>query len=348
VAPPDDAGPIDVCLSVDVEFTPNSALARPERPVLGAEWVYGEAGGRSEGLGFLLDCLDRHRLRGTFFVEVFNTHLLGDGPMAGVAADILARGQDVQLHLHPIWRRFLNPRWREEPCRPPPGSDSLVGRDPAEVAGLLREGCAILARLTGRRPIAFRCGNLDAGAALYPAMREAGLELASNIGVGLMRPAERRLWLYAGVHPIDGVVEVPVTTYRMPLTRQRPLLLTITGSSFHEIRAVLAAAARRGVGPIVLLMHPHDFRIARPRGHTERPRYIPDRLRQRRLEQLCRHLAAHPERYRITTFAESAARWQAAAARTPRDNPLLAGSLMGLASRMVENKLLPALRGLPQ
>ena len=37
-----------------------------------------------------------------------------------------------------------------------------------------------------------------------------------------------------------------------------------------------------------------------------------------------------------------------AAARTPRDNPLLAGSLMGLASRMLENKLLPALRGLPQ
>jgi len=340
--------PIDVCLSVDVEFSPNNALARPERPVLGPEWVYGRAGGRSEGLGFLLDCLDRHGFGGTFFVEVFNTILLGDGPMGGVVADILARGQDVQLHLHPIWRRFLNPRWREEPMLPPAGSDSLVGRQPAEVASLLREGCDILERLSGRRPLAFRCGNLDAGAVLYPAMRSAGLALASNIGVGLMRPADAHLQLYAGTHVIDGIVEVPVTSYRPPLLRGRLLLLTITGSSFGEIAAVLASAARRGIGPVVVLMHPHDFRIALPQGLNVPPRYIADRLRQRRLEKLCRHLAAHPERYRVTTFAAAMAGWQDAAAQPRRDDPPPAGSLTGLAARVVENRLLPALRRLPQ
>ena len=343
-----DRGPIDVCLSVDVEFTPNSALGHPERPPLGAEWVYGRADGRSQGLGFLLDTLERHGLEATFFTEVFNTHLFGDGPMAGVVGDILARGQDVQLHLHPIWRRFLNPRWRQEPRRPPRGSDSFTGREPAAIAGLLREGCDILERLAGRRPIAFRCGNLDAGAALYPAMREAGLALASNIGVGLERPAERHLHLYAGLHRLDGVVEVPVTSYRVPLLRDRLLLLTITGSSFAEIRAVLAGAARRGVGPVVVLMHPHDFRIAVPGDPTAPPTYLPDRLRQRRLEQLCRYLTGRPDRFRVTTFAAATDRWQAAAGeRTAGDNPLLPGSMSGLAARLVENKVLPALRGQP-
>jgi len=53
----------------------------------------------------------------------------------------------------------------------------------------------------------------------------------------------------------------------------------------------------------------------------------------------------NPERFRVTTFAESAERWQATQSN---HNPLLTGSLPGLASRMIENKLLPLIRGLPQ
>jgi peptidoglycan/xylan/chitin deacetylase (PgdA/CDA1 family) len=339
--------PVDVVLSVDVEFSLNSALAQPEQPPLGAEWVYGEAGGRAEGLGFMLDCFDRHGLKGTFFTEVFNTYFFGDGPMRRVAADILARGHDLQLHLHPVWRGFLNPRWQSEPMPPPPGADSLVGRPPAEIAALLREGAAILERLSGQRPTAFRCGNLDAGAALYQGMAEAGLVLASNVGVGLLRPAEPQLQLYAGLHLIGDVLEVPVTTYRMPLFRNRLLLLTTAGSSTAEIRAVLTRAARQGVGPVVVLMHPHDFRLALSQAPSGPPRYAADRVRQRRLEQLCGHLATHPRQYRVTTFAEAATRWRSAAA-SQRAEPPLCGSIAGLAQRLLENKLRPALLGLPQ
>lgn len=53
----------------------------------------------------------------------------------------------------------------------------------------------------------------------------------------------------------------------------------------------------------------------------------------------------NPERFRVTTFAESAERWQTAQSNR---NPLLTGSLPGLASRMIENKLLPIIRRLPQ
>jgi len=338
--------PIDVCLSVDVEFSINNALTNPERPPLGADWVYGKSGGHSQGLGFLLDCLDRYGLKGTFFTEVFNTYHFGDAPMASIVHDMLARGQDVQLHLHPVWLYYKFPPWRDELRRRPRPRDIFTDRDSDEIADWLRDGIDILGRLSGRRPIAFRSGNLNVGRVLYQGMRKAGIGLASNIGVGLSAPLEDELMLFGGLHSIDGVTEAPVTTYRMPLPgRDRLLLLTATGSAFAEMRAVLDAAHRLGAGPVVVLLHPHDFRIAVQSTPGSHPDYRPDPVRQRRLERLCAYLGKHPERFRVTTFAESAERWQA---RQTNRNPLLTGSLPGLASRMIENKLLPLIRGLPQ
>ena len=340
------SAPIDVCLSVDVEFSVNNALTNPERSPLGAEWVYGEVGGHSQGLGFLLDCLDRHGLKSTFFTEVFNCYCFGDAPMGGIVSDLLAHGQDVQLHLHPVWLYFKSSQWRDELTRRPGRRDIFTDRDSDEIAEWLRDGVNILERLSGNRPIAFRSGNLNVGRVLYKGMSKAGIGLASNIGVGLSVPVEDELMLFSGIHAIDGVTEVPVTTYRMPLPgRDRLLLLTATGSAFAEMRAVLDAAHRLGAGPVVVLLHPHDFRIAVQSTPGTHPDYRPDPVRQRRLERLCAYLSQHPKRFRVTTFAESAERWQATQSNR---NPLLTGSLPGLASRMIENKLLPLIRGLPQ
>lgn len=342
------AAPIDVCLTVDVEFSLNSALMRPGRRPLTQAWVQGVANGRSEGLGFLLDCLDRYGLRGTFFTEVFNTYHCGDGPMAGIVEQMLARGHDVQLHLHPVWLYYRFEHWRTGLSADNRPRDSFTGRPPEEIAGWLEDGAAILARLSGSRPIAFRSGNLNAGPELYAGMRAAGIGLASNIGVGLSPPAEPALHLYAGLHRIDGVTEVPVTSYRTRLTGGRTFLLTATGSAFAEMRAVLDGAARRGIGPIVVLLHPHDFRIALTGltgADVNAPDYRADPVRQSRLTRLCRYLADHPERFRVSTFAETAARWQAAAETA---NPLLHGSVAGLAVRLLQNQVLPRLRGLPQ
>jgi peptidoglycan/xylan/chitin deacetylase (PgdA/CDA1 family) len=337
--------PIDVCLTVDVEFTVNNALNQAGRKPLGADWVHGDAQGRSHGLGFLLDCLDRHGLRGTFFTEVFNTYHFGDAPMAGIIRHMQARGQDVQLHLHPVWLYFRFPEWRAALSQELPPRDIFTDRDADEIAAWLDDGARILERLSGARPIAFRSGNLNVGRVLYDGMRRAGLRLASNIGVGLSEPAEPELRFYAGLQRIDGVTEVPVTTYRAPMPGNRLLLLTATGSAFGEMRAVLDEAHRRGIGPVVVLLHPHDFRMALPNGSNGQMRYRPDRIRQSRLERLCAHLAAHPERYRVTTFADAAERWENTGVT---DNPLLTGSIGGLGARFVENKLLPGLRGLPQ
>src|SRR5258708_11623478 len=104
----------EICITVDTEFSIAGALTDPVRyqPVSDPP-VYGRVGGQEHGLGFLLDCLQRHGLTATFFVECLNAAYFGDAPMGGVVERLLAAGQDVQMHLHPEWLDFRDPRWRD-------------------------------------------------------------------------------------------------------------------------------------------------------------------------------------------------------------------------------------------
>jgi hypothetical protein len=76
--------PIDVCITVDIEFNLNHALTAPyRRSPTGAASVARMVGERSHGLGFMLGALRRFGLPPTFFVEVFNARHFGVGEMRG-------------------------------------------------------------------------------------------------------------------------------------------------------------------------------------------------------------------------------------------------------------------------
>src|SRR5262249_23597470 len=112
-APPSDRR-TEVCITVDTEFSIAGALTYPDRyrPVSDPP-VYGRIGEREHGLGFLLACLAEHGLAATFFVECLNPSYFGDAPMGRVVGRLLAAGQDVQMHLHPEWLYFGDPRWAD-------------------------------------------------------------------------------------------------------------------------------------------------------------------------------------------------------------------------------------------
>jgi hypothetical protein len=54
----------------------------------------------------------------------------------------------------------------------------------------MREGIEIFARWGLARPVAFRAGNFEVGAAVYRAMAPVGLRTASNVAFGAVRPAD--------------------------------------------------------------------------------------------------------------------------------------------------------------
>lgn len=332
----------EICITIDTEFSIGGAFADPagRRPI-GVDNVLCPAEGRENGLAFLLDTFRDHGIAATFFVETLQSAFFGDAPMGRMVERILRAGQDVQLHLHPCWRSFHDPGWREAIRRTPP-DDRCDGRTDAEMQDILREGIAGLRRVGVPDPVALRAGNLRADRATYRAMEACGLPLASNLGVALFRPTDPALQLVGGRHRIGQVLEVPVLTYtQLALgSRRYARLLTTTATSAAETEALLWQARREGVPTVVLLTHPFEF----IKGDRDEPaRQRTNRINQRRMERLCAFLAEHQAEFTAVSFAQAAPAWLAA---PPVPSPSLRAPLLPVLSRMVQNRvndLVPAL-----
>ena len=325
---------IPVCITVDTEFSIGGAFRDPAkyRPV-GEQAVWCDIGGRSHGLGFILDTLEAHGLQGTFFVEAFNTCYFGEEPMGAIARAIAGRGHDVQLHTHPCWLFFRHEDWQARLADSAP-DDSMAGRDREEIIDMLRLALDVFHAWRLPSPTALRTGNLHVDLRVYEAMSLTPLKLASNIGLAIFRPSETSLQLFSGCHSLHGILELPVTTYTdisLPGYRHYKNL-TITGSSSKETRWLLNQAQRRGCGPIVILTHPSEF------VHHEDPQYrklTPHRVNQERLRALCAFLDANRDRFEVTTFRSPAT---LSTTTCPGNNALLSVPAAMMLARILENR----------
>src|ERR1035437_4760044 len=174
-----------IILTVDVEFSIAGAFADPiNNKPMGLQSVLLEKNGQSHGLGFILDTLDKHDIKATFFVETLNANYFGHDLMGNIAHTIVDRGQDIQLHLHPCWQYFKKPNWQEVLKLNPP-NDDISRRSYHEIESLLLEGLDIFSLWGLARPKAIRTGSLCVKKDVYKAMQKIGIKLSSNIGFGI-------------------------------------------------------------------------------------------------------------------------------------------------------------------
>jgi hypothetical protein len=332
-----------VCITIDTEFSIGGAFADPaRRRPIGEENVTCPAQGRENGLGFLLDTFAEFDVRATFFVEALQSAYFGDAPMGRMVERLLKAGQDVQLHLHPCWLAFQDPHWAERlsPAQPP--DDRCDGRTAAEMTGMIAAGLAVLRRIGAVDVMAMRTGNLRADRTVYRAMAACGLAVASNIGIGWWRPDDETLRLAGGRRWIEGVLEVPVLSYRQPALGRRSAerLFTTTATSWRETEALLWQARRSGVPTIVLLTHPFEF----VKGDRLEPaQQRANRINQHRLRRMCAFLARHSDEFEATSFADAAPGWLAGG-EVPE--PHLRAPLLPMLARMGENKANDLMRAL--
>lgn len=154
------------------------------------------------------------------------------GELRAQAVDLVRRGHDLQLHLHPEWvgARFDGGRWVLRPDRPTVDCLFETGE---EVSAYLGERKAVIdgfyeAAGSLRRVTAYRCGAFCAqpGRKLLRAMAEHGLVIESSAVRGLVRndehvhlnfagiPAGRRHWRVStdvAVEDTKGLVtEIPI------------------------------------------------------------------------------------------------------------------------------------------
>lgn len=298
----------EVCITIDTEFNIGGAFTYPDRYTPLAERVVDcPVNGRDEGLGFILETFAKTGVSGTFFVEALNVAYFGDGPMGGIARRILAAGHNVQLHLHPCWLTFRNPQWHQmvKTARP---NDSCAGRSYDELAEIVEEGLAAFERWGLPKPIALRAGGLHADLMLYRVTADAGIPIASNIGLSIYSPKAPELHLWGGRHWVQGVLELPILSYRDFQIGSRPhcRTLTVTGSSWPEFKTLLWQARRAGVSPVVVLTHPFEYVKKRNFRYEDIRR---NRINQRRLVNLCRFLRENDQDFVGCSFREGADRW---------------------------------------
>jgi peptidoglycan/xylan/chitin deacetylase (PgdA/CDA1 family) len=249
--------PIEVCITVDTEFSIGGNFENPALAPVGEPIVLGSVGGKEQGLGFLLDSLAEFGLPATFFVEALQTAYFGDEPMGSIATRIAEAGHDVQLHLHPCWLYYEG---AEERSTKPAPNDSCAGRTDTELDHFFRSGLSTFLRWGLPSPVAVRPGNFEFDTNFHRAAARSGLRLSSSIAVPIYRPIDEHLNLVGGKQRIGEVLELPVFCYTYGIAghnRLRPL--SITACSSAEIVLVLQRARLHRISPIVILTHPHEY-----------------------------------------------------------------------------------------
>lgn len=297
---------LEVYLTIDTESSMGGAWDAPQlRPVPPERTILGKIGAGYYGTPLIMDILEQHGLRATFFIEVLASHVVPQSQLVEAYDEIVRRGHDPQLHLHPVYHYYhLFQQGKIERKQLPPRMD-LIGSLPVEKQlELLTEGTDLFRGFVGREPVAFRAGCFGASASTLSALSQLGFRYDSSYNAAFLGSS----CLMDARHPVNspwpenGLWEVPITNFETGFWRMRSFKpLDVGAVSLVEMKRVLAQAESLGMGSVVFLMHSFTlFKKADAQFQTLRP----DRLVIRRFRELCKFLADNSQRMKAVTFAD--------------------------------------------
>ena len=239
--------------------------------------ILGETDRGNFGISYQMDVLERHGLKGVFFVEALHTATIGDDMLKRIVDLIAPRGHEVQLHCHIEWLWF-----HDGALRLPREKQSLAHLTLGEQHDLLGMAKEALER-AGVVPTAFRAGNYGANDDTLRALAKLGIAYDSSYN----RTAEdSRIGCDPEqIMPIErhGVVEVPVSWFLERPGRARHAQLC--AASAAEFRHAFKAAQRAG-HPLFNIVS-HSFEL------LNRARTRPQPIVVDRLDKVCAALEDH-------------------------------------------------------
>lgn len=241
------------------------------------------------GVPHQLRLLEAHGLKACFFVDPLPGLVYGIDPIRRMVEPILAAGQEVQLHAHPVWLSVLGGE--------KDGSKfELSCFDAHGQQTLLKKARDLLIEAGAPPPIAFRAGSYAADANTLAALQSLGIRYDSSHN-GSYHPFPSALpfdpELIAPVEK-DGVVEIPVTQIHDAPGKLRHLQLCAVSTAEIEQALEHAALHRHPLTTIVS----HSFELATRDGLR------PNRTCCRRFEALCAFLSDSRDRFSTVTFAD--------------------------------------------
>lgn len=317
-----------VLLSIDTELTWRAHMS-------GASWLDNyarsvEPGG--VGIGYQLATLTKYDLKACFFVDPLPALLFGIEPIRRMVGTILDAGQEVQLHIHPMWTqadRRVEGRPEAKPVR-----FELTGFSEDEQLALILDGAEMLRTAGAPDPVAFRAGSFAANPDTLRAVARAGIRIdSSHNGSQMPWPCETGLPPTA-VSPLSAGVltELPVGLLHERGGKLRHL--QIGAVSLAEMRAALLHAESEA-SPLVTLVG-HSFELATRDGERAND------IVRHRFDGLCNWLGSVAERF-PTRFAADLADVARDRPATPcpasQVNRLSRMAMQGLSNLRYEGRL---------
>ncbi len=317
-----------VFITIDTEYAFGIAARDPA-----AHWrenfarsVDCETPGGAVGIAYQMDVFERHGLRAVFFVDPVPALVWGIEPIARVVEPIVARGHDVQLHLHSEWLSLA-------------GSANPLGTRTGinikdftldEQVTLLARARELLVEAGAPPPVAFRAGNYGANDDTLRALAAIGMQYDTSHCPGF--PGSHSTITLGPRHRAPcrhhGVIEVPVGAIGGRNGGLRHAQLTAL--SAQEMLAAIAHARAAGVGAFSLVSHSFEL-LSRDRARI-------NIFVRRRFERFCAGLA-RLEGVTTATYADDPPLPDA------RPVPVLAHNPVRTAARLAEQALSNAFYG---
>ncbi len=281
VAPGPDSFMTALLITVDTELSASlhqrgmSLADNVDRSI----WARTPAG--AFGIGWQMDLLDHHGLKGVFFLDPMPALVHGADFLTPIVGAIVARGHEVQMHIHTEWLAWAK--------------DSPVGDRQGHNIGdfslddqiiLLGHAKKLLEQAGAPAITAFRAGNFGANDDTLRALGSLGVVWDSSVnpaylghGCGISAdPAQ------IGVTRAQGVAELPVSGIEDRPGGFRPA--QICAMSAAEMRAGLRHAVRDGHDAFNVVTHSFEM--------LSRDRQRPNGAVIARFEALCREAARLP------------------------------------------------------
>ncbi len=230
------------------------------------------------GICYQMDIFDRFGLTAVFFVDPIPALVWGQEAIDAIVQPILARGHEVQLHLHSEWLEFAQDNPLGERT-----AGNIKDLQQADQQTLLEMGVQILQRAGAPRPIAFRAGNYGANDDTLRALAALDIAYDSSFPPGLVQSAcaiDLPRDLCRSVRHC-GITEVPIAAIAGAGEARRHG--QITALSAWEMTDAIAHAAHEGWPHFVLVSHSFEL--------FNRVKLIPNQIVMRRFEKLCEWLA---------------------------------------------------------
>jgi hypothetical protein len=284
--------------------------------------VMGEAADGAWGIGYQMQRLSAHGLKGVFFVEALNSRVFGLDILKRVVDPILTAGHDVQMHLHTEWLK-----WIDEDIVGDRRGTNIRDFTYDDQHRLLEVAVEALQRAGAPKPTAFRAGNYGANNDTLRALASLGLSYDSSYNqpyVGEACTIETDAPLTAPAR-LDGLTEVPITYFEDYPGHTRAL--QVCAASAAEFQAVVRQAVEQNRPTVVVVSHSFELlNVKRTRAN---------RLLLKRFDDYCALMQERAADLKSVTFRDLALGDLAAASRPKA----LTSNPMRTALRMIEQSV---------